>query len=93
MMARNCYGLRFQCAAPHRSTVQRNESMLSDVETTSGGVDGGDMNPSARLRVGQFPALAAVGGTPFGVECAAKIWEVGEIVELRVCTGETVWPV
>jgi hypothetical protein len=67
--------------------------MLSDVETTSSGVDGGKINPSARLLDGQLPALAAVGGAPFSVECAAKIWEVGEIIEFRVCTREAVWPV
>jgi hypothetical protein len=92
-MASNWYSLRFQCALPHRSTVQRNESLLSDIETISRGVDGGEINPPARLRVGQLPALAAVGGAPFDVECAAKIWEVGEVMELRVCTIETVWPV
>ena len=67
--------------------------MLSDVETNAGGVNGGDIHPPVRLRVGQLPALAAVGGAPFGVECAAEIWEVGEIMEFWVCTGETVRPV
>ena len=57
-IARNCIGLRFQCAFPHRSTIQCNESMLSNVETTSGGIDGGEKNPSACLRVGQLSALA-----------------------------------
>jgi len=83
-MARNCYGLRFQCAASHRSTVQRNESFLSDIESFSGGVDGGEIDPSARVLLGQLPALAAVGRAPFGVECASEIWEIGEILEIRV---------
>jgi hypothetical protein len=92
-MASNRLGLCIQCAAPHRSTVQRNESLLSDVITASGVVDGGEINPPARLLVGQLPALAAVGRAPCGVVCAAEIREVGEILEMRVCTGETVRPV
>ncbi len=86
-------GLCIQRTGPNLSTVQVNESLLSDVETISGGVDGGEIDPPVRLLVGQLPALAAVGRAPFGVECAAEIWEVGEILEMRVCTGETVRPV
>ena len=92
-MARNFYGLRIQCAAPQRSTVQRNESRLSDVETTSGGVDGNEINKPVRRPVRQLPAAAAVGGAKFGVESSAKIWEVGEVLEMWEPSGETVWPV
>jgi len=92
-MARSGYGLRFQCAIPQRSTVQRDESLLSDVEIASGRVDGGEINPPACVPVGQLPTFAAVGRAPFGVECATEIWEVGEIMEMRVCISETVRPI
>ena len=65
---------------PRRSTVQRNETLRSDVET-SGGVDGSEINRPAYLVV-QLPALAAVFIAPFGVVCTAEIREVGEILEV-----------
>jgi len=90
--ARNWLGLHLSAAFLQRST-QVDESPLSDVETTSGSVDGHDSNPPARRRVGQPPAFAAVGGAPLDVECAADVWEAGEIPEVRVFIGETVRPV
>lgn len=93
VMARNLDGLRFQRTSPYRPTVQRDESLLSDVETISGGVDGSEENRPFRLLIGQLPALAALVGAPFDVECAAEVWEVGEVVEMRVFLGKAVWPV
>ena len=90
---RNLFGLCFQRAAPHFSTIQRNKSMLSDIETWSSSIDGGKRDRFVGLLVVQLPALAAVGGTPCDVECAADIWELGEILEMRVTMGETVGPV
>jgi hypothetical protein len=81
-MASNRLGLCF--ATGPSSTVQLSVSPLSDVVTTSGAVDGGEIDKPAVLRVGQLPALAAVGRAMSGVVCAADIWEVGEIPEIRV---------
>ena len=89
---RNRSGLYFQRAAIHVST-QLYESLLCDVETCSGSVDGDKRNRFVDLLIVQLPALAAVGGTPCDVECATDIWEYGEILEMRVTTGETVGPV
>ena len=86
-------GLCIQGIASRRSAVQRNEGLLSNVETISGAVDGGEINRPVCLLVGQLPALAAVGRTEFNVECGANVWEVGEILEMRVFVGEAVWPV
>jgi hypothetical protein len=86
---RNQFGLCFQRAAPHLS-VQLFESLFCDVKTCSSSVDGGKRNRFVDLFVVQPPALAAVGGTPFDVECTADIWEVGEILEMMIFTGETV---
>ena len=66
-MARNRLRLCFQTTGPHRSTVQLSVSPLSDAVTTSVAVDGGEINPPARLRVGQLPALAAVGRAMLGI--------------------------
>jgi hypothetical protein len=86
---RDRMGLCFQRAVLHVST-QLYESLLCDVETCSGSVDGGKRNRFVGLLVVQPPALAAIGGTPLDVECATDIWEHGEILEMRVTTGETV---
>ena len=51
-------------------------------------VDDGHGNRPFSLQVCQVPARAAVRGAPFDVVCAANIWEVGEILEIRVTTGE-----
>lgn len=90
---RNRFGLYFQRTAPHFSIVQLFEGLLCDVETFSGRVDGGKRNRSVGLLVVQPPALAAVGGTPYDVECTAYMWEIGEILEMWVTMGETVRPV
>lgn len=89
---RNLFGFCFQRTAPHVS-AQLYESLLCDVETSSVSVDGDKRNRFVGLLVVQPPALAAVRGTPLDVECATDIWEVGEILEMRVTMGETVGPV
>ncbi len=48
------------------------------------------MNLFVGLLVAQLPALAAIGGTWFDVECGADIWEAGDILEMLVTMGETV---
>ena len=55
-------------------------------------VDKGNRNRLASLQVCQVPARPAVLGAPFDVPCAADIWEVGDILEMRVTMGETVGP-
>jgi hypothetical protein len=88
---RNLFGHCFQLG-PRFSIIQLFESLLRDDETfsVSGMVDGGKRNRFVGLLVVQLPALAAVGGTMFDVEYSADIWEIGEILEMRVTMGETV---
>jgi hypothetical protein len=73
------------------STIQLGESLLRDVVVTGfGTVDNGNRNCLVSLQVCQVPARAAGLGARFDVVSAADIWEVGEILEMRIFFVETV---
>jgi hypothetical protein len=84
---RNLFGFCLQ-PAPRLSTVQLIESLLRDVVTGFGAVDDGNRNRLVGLQVCQVPARAAVLVVRFDVPCGADIWEVGEILEMRVTMVE-----
>ena len=66
---------------------------MCDVETTRGGVDGGNLNRHARRRVGDVPAPAAIRRVPRNVESAADEREVGDVAERRESRRKAVRPV
>jgi len=72
------------------STSQHLESLFRDVEARTGGVDSGDVDRLARLRVSHAPARAAIGRVPRDVKGAADERERGQVAERREPRGEPI---
>ena len=72
---------------------QIRESLLCEVETNAGSVDGGELNRHARRGVSDVPARAAIRRVPHDVESAADEWEGRKAAERREVRVETVVPI
>lgn len=78
---------------PNLTPIQLHEGLLSEVETSAGGVDGGDIDPRARSGVSHVPAPAAIGRVPDDVKGASDERERGDAAERRESVDEAVRPV
>lgn len=78
---RNLGSNHIQKAQSDLTTVQLHESLLGDIESRAGSIDGDDVDRGARGGVGQLPARAAVGRVPDDVERAAEEREYRDVAE------------
>ena len=75
------------------TAVQLLKCLLCNVETSRGGVNGGDLNRQARHRVSDIPAPTAIRRVPHNIERTANEREVGNVTERRESSRKTVRPV
>jgi len=87
---RNFVGNHVNHALTNLTTVQLLKRLLCNVESTTGGVDGSNLNRHPRRRVRDVPAPAAIRRVPNDVESAADEREGGNVAELWEFRGKTV---
>jgi len=80
-------------ALTNLTPIQLLKRLLCNVESTSGGVDGSDLNRHSHHRVCDVQALATIRRVPYNVESATNEKDVRDVAERRESRCKTVRPV